>query len=623
MAKGSDMGSMASFVVRQPYGRHGSGSRVLVLLLATVGGMACSSVPGAYANSDGAALGNHDGSASDEGETKTGGSYGGGIDGGGIEGIPIAPGVPAVRPLAPLSTATVTSRRPTFHWVRPDGVDGARVQVCRDRGCATVMAVFDGVDAAAPTTDLPSGALFWRAFSITAQGRTVTPSPTWEVFVGARSAPIDTSWGTILDVNGDGYADVLVTAPYANSTAGEASMYLGGPNGPATTPAVVLAGPDGPSYYFGAFASSAGDVNGDGYADAVISNGGSAAYVYLGGPNGIGASPDATMRSGQMAGGAFGNHLAGVGDVNGDGYGDVAVSDNLAGAVYVFFGSATGPASSPSFTLKNPTSPPTGNFGHSFDNAGDVNGDGYTDLVVGANPAGRNDLGHVYLYLGTAAGLPATPTFTLTNPAGQQTDFGRLSNAGDVNGDGYADLVVGDDGFGGTTGRAYIYLGGPTGYSGAPQVALDGPDGPIGCFGRWVSGAEDINGDGYADVVVGADAEALLSSTPDGSAAQPAGWAHVYFGSAGGVAASPTITLVGPDGPDTWFGRSVSGVGDVNRDGYADVLVGAPASNTNAVGWGHLYFGNAQGVPTSPSVSFEGPAPGSHFGLSVAALVRP
>ena len=183
-----------------------------------------------------------------------------------------------------------------------------------------------------------------------------------------------------------------------------------------------------------------------------------------------------------------------------------------------------------------------------------MNGDGYTDLVVGANPAGPNDLGHVYLYLGSAAGLPATPTVTLTNPAGQQTDFGRLSNAGDVNGDGYADLVVGDDGFGRTTGRAYIYLGGPTGYAAAPQVALDGPDGPIGCFGRWVSGAEDINGDGYADVVVGADAEALLSSTPDGGAAQPAGWAHVYFGNAVGVSPSPTITLVGPDGPDTWFG---------------------------------------------------------------------
>jgi len=78
------MGSTSLFVVRQPYNRHGSGSRMLVLLLAMVGGTACSSVPGAHANSDGAALGNHDGSASDEGETNTGGSYGGGIDGGGL-----------------------------------------------------------------------------------------------------------------------------------------------------------------------------------------------------------------------------------------------------------------------------------------------------------------------------------------------------------------------------------------------------------------------------------------------------------------------------------------------------------------------------------------------------------
>jgi len=121
-----------------------------------------------------------------------------------------------VRLVGPLSTSRVTSRRPRFRWVRANGVDGAHLQICRDRACRLEVTAFDAVDSGTPSSDLPAGVLFWRAF---AQRQGVTSSAaswTWEVTVGARSAPVDTSWGTTLDVNGDGMADVLVSAPDAD-----------------------------------------------------------------------------------------------------------------------------------------------------------------------------------------------------------------------------------------------------------------------------------------------------------------------------------------------------------------------------------------------------------------------
>jgi hypothetical protein len=96
------------------------------------------------------------------------------------------------------------------------------------------------------------------------------------------------------------------------------------------------------------------------------------------------------------------------------------------------------------------------------------------------------------------------------------------------------------------------------------------------------------------------------------------------LGSAAGVAASPAVTLTGPDGPGGWFGRCVAAAGDVNGDGFADIVVGANAgSAAGATGWAHVYLGNATGVSLSPEVTWTGPSDGSSFGRIVASTTRP
>jgi hypothetical protein len=250
-----------------------------------------------------------------------------------------------------------------------------------------------------------------------------------------------------------------------------------------------------------------------------------------------------------------------------------------------------------------------------------VNGDGFADLAIGSDGAGQ-----AYLYLGGPAGLASSPDVTLTGPDGPSSAFGAVSSADDVNGDGYADVVVGANAAGVNAtddfaGKAYVYLGSAAGLATSPAVTLLGSE-VRGAFGRWVSNAGDVNGDGYADVVIGADGEngADRAGSP--------GRAYLYLGSAAGLAASPVVTLIGPDGPGSWFGRCVAAAGDVNGDGYADIVVGADAGGRlpggaglagSTAGWAYVYLGNATGVAATPAVTWSGPSEGSVFGRTVAS----
>ena len=222
------------------------------------------------------------------------------------------PAIAAPRLIAPLSTATVTSRQPTLHWSLAAGTDGAHIDICAERGCTTKIVEFNAAgESSAPPSTLPPGVLFWRAYGRNLGAAGDTPSPTWQLVVGVRSAPgVDASWGTTLDVNGDGHADIAVGAP----NAGHVYVFLGGPGPvPLTTNLQITLPPvaDDNSQFGGSIAS-AGDVNGDGYADVIVgASGSNSAYLYLGSPIGIELSSQPQMLLGPD-GGFFGESVAKV-----------------------------------------------------------------------------------------------------------------------------------------------------------------------------------------------------------------------------------------------------------------------------------------------------------------------
>jgi hypothetical protein len=464
------------------------------------------------------------------------------------------------------------------------------------------------------------------------------------------------------DVNNDGYADVIVGAVWDdnNGSASGSARVFSGVNGSI----LYTFNGDSTGDYFGGSVSNAGDVNNDGYDDLIVGatgddNNGSdsgSARVF----SGVNGSILYTF-NGDSANDQFGYSVSSASDVNNDGYADLIVgaywddnNESSSGSARVF----SGVNGSILYTFNGDSA--GDQFGYSVSSAGDVNNDGYDDLIVGAftddnisgyynenSGSARVFSGAMFLQQTTDTdgdglvdtldvdddndglpdswelqygfnhlltgeqlldsdndGLTNTQEYTLgTNPVSADTDKdgvadpvdpapnailvtgyqppwlytfigdstddqfgGSVSSAGDVNNDGYADVIVGaygDDNNESFSGSARVF----SGANGSILYTFNG-DSSGGQFGYAVSSAGDVNNDGYVDVIVGAYFD-------DNNGAD-SGSARVFSGANGSI----LFTFNGDSAGD-YFGVSVSSAGDVNNDGYDDLIVGASWDDNN------------------------------------------
>ncbi|MDQ3019266.1 MAG: FG-GAP-like repeat-containing protein [Bacteroidota bacterium] len=306
--------------------------------------------------------------------------------------------------------------------------------------------------------------------------------------------------------------------------------------------------------------------------------------------------------TGEASNNEFGFSVSTAGDVNGDGFSDVIVGawkhNNITGRAYVFYGG------SPMDNIADVTL--TGasggiRFGYSVSSAGDVNGDGYSDVIVGAH-AYSSFTGRAYVYYGGSS-MNQDADVTMTGDT-TFNDFGRsVSTAGDVNGDGFSDVIVGAWNYDVYRGRAYVYYGSSS-MNNVADVIMTGESASVG-FGFSVSTAGDVNGDGYSDVIAGARNYNNYT-----------GRSYIFYGgsSMNNVA---DVTMTGEVTFDD-FGFSVSTAGDVNGDGFADVIVSAwlhgPPNSTGRV---YIFYGGSS-MNNAADVIMNGEAIANHFGVSVS-----
>jgi hypothetical protein len=382
------------------------------------------------------------------------------------------------------------------------------------------------------------------------------------------------------DINGDGVPDIAVGSYFSNNNQGRVYIYSGANGQLIRTIFAIHIEEEG---FFGAAISAVPDVNGDGVPDIIIgaphdSPGPSPSqngrvYIYSGA---TGQFLHRLIPAAPVEYGQFGYTVAGIQDVDGDGFGDVVVgapyersrssSSNHSGRVHIYSG-RTGQRIR---SLHSPGEQHDGHFGEAVAVIRDLDGDGYQDIIVGSPKERPDRAGRVYVYSGRTGRvllqmIPPAPQFDMR--------FGAaVAAVPDVDGDGFDDILVGAPRTNNREGRAFLY----SGRTGQLLRRFQSPGGhEDGRFGYAVAGIPDVTGDGRGDVLIGAPHE------NPGNSPDKVGRAYIYDGATGRL-----YSKLLPPSPieEEHFGHSVAGLPDTNANGRGEVLVGAPGDDSPSHG---------------------------------------
>lgn len=478
------------------------------------------------------------------------------------------------------------------------------------------------------------------------------------IFSGAAAANQMSAVSMIGDLNGDGLDDFAVSSSHASpqgQESGVAHVVFGDRDGfPATFPLASLDGTNGFTFsganafdFAGLGIGGNGDFNGDGLDDLLIGVPGfdtqianiGQALVIFGSSTGFPAVMDVSALDGSngfvLTGEAENDfsafRIAAAGDTNGDGFDDIIASAYLADAAnivdsgrgYVIFGNDSfgatvalgGLDGTNGFKLNGEVTLDYAGFGAT--GAGDINADGLSDILISAyyaDPNGQNRAGKVYAVFGSA-GLrdPELPLSTLDGTNGFSVSGdqpleqlgSQVSSAGDFNGDGIDDFLIGAPNASGNnlsrSGNAYLVFGRTSFPANIPAdqiggtfgVFFDGTDAGD-ALGQSVAPAGDHNGDGYDDIILSA-----YFADAGNNSRSSAGETYIIFGNPNGLPTGLSLgTLDGSDGYALYgingsdqSGISASGGGDINGDGFGDVLTSARYGGTAAQGEAYLFYG--------------------------------
>jgi hypothetical protein len=554
--------------------------------------------PAAGSNGEGDAGSSSGGSTQGPGGGSAGGpanepEAGTGGGGGGDEPSLCEPTAVAARLVAPLTSSVTTSRRPTVTWEVGDDCGPQTVEFCEDRECANVVAevqVAANEQEAASEQDLPPGVVFWRV-----RGSGVV-SLTWHFHVG-QGTPVDSSWGTLPDFNGDGFGDVAV-----GTSNGTVYAYYGSADGIAGEP-TPLSVAGGAGFTFGGLLASGGDVNGDGYTDLLVSLDGATQdeiWVYAGGENGIDDEPIAKVEVGGLTviedprNWGLGSALRGGGDLNRDGYADFLVgspeSGNSPGSVTPFFGGRAGVSAGAAFYA--PGAPAGLGGALAFC---DVDGDGATEVIAGAPDAMDGSEPAPVLVLG-GSGSSLIAVDQLQAAAG----FGATVACGDFEYDGFPEVTAawpssGERGY--EDGDIWLFPN-------VGALAGTGASLPNQASGSYVQSGQvmvplgDMNGDGIWELGV----------------TQYSGRGMRVFFAPGSTRVADVVALSGANDTEAIAITS----SDVNGDGLADLLASSPDHSSGPRV--EIFLGSkVSRIVTPTALYIEAPEGAEGFGLSLSA----